>query len=359
MMIVRRHESTTRDPAVRGAEVGERFAHQIAVSLDGYQRLFDAKGVRPDDARDTARRMLDLVADWSPSLATEMTGLAAGAGLEPWQVAMLNGRTEIIALAAPSGHGECSTGVHLPSDGSAPRSLQVWDWYTHLARESLAWSYLTDAGRRVHEFTEFGILGKIGLSDAGVGSHMNLLNHASDGSVLGIPIHLVARRIHDQATTLEEAVEIARGVPLGASTALTVVTYDGERPRAAFLECTPVGVAVIEGAPGETIRRTNHFLDPELARGERNTDMSDTRGRLAALDARLGAFVEVDPAARAAGVAEDLPGGGTVCVFYRDEEIPELSCETKAVLTLDFDASLLRYRGGTPDVAAARGWEAI
>jgi len=359
MMIVRRHESTTRDPYVRGAEIGERFGRQIAESLDGYRRLFDAKGVPREAARDTAHRMLDLVAAWSPSLATEMTGLAAGAGLEPWEVALLNGRTEILVLAAPSGPGECSTGVHLPADGSAPRTLQVWDWYTHLAKEALAWSYVTDAGRRVHEFTEFGILGKIGLNDAGVGSHMNLLNHASDGTVLGIPIHLVARRIHDEASTLEEAVEIARGVPLGASTALTVVTYDGERARAAFLEATPVGVAVIEGAPGETIRRTNHFLDPELARGERNSDMSDTRGRLAALDVRLGAFVEADPTARAAGIAEELPGGGTVCVFYRDEEVPELSCETKAALTLDVDASLLRYRAGTPDVAAARGWETI
>lgn len=356
--IIRRHESATRDPAVRGAEVGERFSRQIAESLDGYRRLFDAKGVPRDTARDTAHRILDLVADWSPSLATEMTGLARGAGLEPWEVAMLNGRTEILALAAPSGH-ECSTGVHLPADGSAPRTLQVWDWYTHLATESLAWSYLTDAGRRVHGFTEFGILGKIGLSEAGMGSHMNLLNHASDGTVLGIPIHLVARRIHDEATTLEEAVEIARGVPLGASTALTVATYDGVRGRAAFLECTPAGVAVLEGAPGETIRRTNHFLDAELARGERNSDMSDTRGRLAALDARIGAFAAIDPAVRAAGVVEDLPGGGTVCVFYRDEETPELSCETKATLVLDLEASLLRYRSGTPAAVGERGWETV
>lgn len=359
MMIIQRHESTTRDPAERGAEIGERFRRQIAESLEGYWRLFDAKRVPRDAARDTAHRMLDLVADWSPSLATEMTGLAAGAGLEPWEVALLNGRTEIIALAAPSGHGECSTGVHLPPDGSAPRTLQVWDWYTHLAREALAWSYVTDSGRRVHEFTEFGILGKIGLNDAGVGSHMNLLNHASDGTVLGIPLHLIARRIHDEATTLEDAVDIARGVPIGASTALTVVTHDGERPRAAFLEATPVGVAVIEGAPGETIRRTNHFLDAQLALGERNSDMSDTRGRLAALDARVAAFAQLDPAARAAGIAEDLPDGGTVCVLYRDEETPELSCETKAALTLDFGASVLRYRAGTPDVVRERGWETI
>lgn len=359
MTVIQRYESATRDPGTRGAEIGARFGRQVAESLDGYWRLFDVKGVAREVARDAASRILDDVAAWSPSLAAEMTGLAAGAGLEPWEIAMLNGRTEILALAAPSGPGECSTGVHLPADGSAPRTLQVWDWYTHLATESLAWTYLTDAGRRVHEFTEFGILGKIGLNDAGVGSHMNLLNHASDGTVSGIPLHLVARRIHDEATTLDEAVEIVRAVPLGASTALTVVAYDGERPRAAFLECTPVGVAVLEGAPGETIRRTNHFLDQELARGERNSDMSDTRGRLAALDARAHAFAAIDPVERAALLAEDLPGGGTVCVLYRDDETPELSCETKAVLSLDLESSSLRYGAGTPAAVAERGWEVI
>jgi hypothetical protein len=30
MMIIQRHESTTRDPAARGAEIGERFSRQIA-----------------------------------------------------------------------------------------------------------------------------------------------------------------------------------------------------------------------------------------------------------------------------------------------------------------------------------------
>lgn len=358
-MIIRRHESETRDPAIRGAEIGERFAAQIAESLDGYWRLFRAKGIDEDAGRDAARRILDDVADWSPSLATELAGLAAGAGLEAWEAALMSGRTEIIALAEPSGQGECSTGVFLPADGQAPRTLQIWDWYTHLATESLAWSYVTDAGRRVHGFTELGILGKIGINDAGVGSHMNMLNHRADGSVPGIPLHLVARRIHDEAASLDEAIELVRGTRFGASTTLTVVSYDGERPRAAFLEVTPVGVAVIEGEPGETMRHTNHFLDAGLARGERNPDMSDTHARLAMLDERATAFEAIDPVARAAQLVEGLPDGGPVCIFYRDEEHPEFSCETKATLSLDFDERVLRYRAGTPAAVRDEGWEVI
>ncbi len=359
MMIINRHVSTTRDPAVRGTEIGERFRGQIAESLDGYWRLFFAKDIAHADARDAARRILDAVADWSPSLAAEMSGLAAGAGLEPWEAALMSGRTEIIALAEASGHGECSTGVHLPTDGSAPRTLQTWDWYMHLATESLAWSYVTDAGRQVHGFTELGILGKVGINDAGVGSHMNMLNHKSDGSVLGIPLHLIARRIHDEASTLEEAVEIVRSARVGASTTLTVAAYDGERPRAAFIEATPIGVAVIEGSPGDTMRHTNHFLDPELSAGERYPDMSDTHGRFDALGQNAHAFAEVDPVERAAKLVEGLPDGGPVCILYYDEEIPEHSCETKATLALDFDARRLLYRAGNPHEVRKRGWETI
>lgn len=359
MMIINRHESTTRDPHQRGAEVGERFRAQIAESLDGYWRLFSAKGIAPDDARDTARQIFDAVGEWSPSLATEMAGLAAGAGLEAWEAALMSGRTEIIALAEASGHGECSTGVYLPTDGSAPRTLQTWDWYMHLATESLAWSYVTDAGRQVHGFTELGILGKVGINDAGVGSHMNMLNHRSDGSVLGIPLHLIARRIHDEAGTLDEAVDIVRSARIGASTTLTVAAYDGETPRAAFIEATPVGVAVLEGRPGETMRHTNHFLDPGLGAGESYPDMSDTHGRLEALGVNAHAFAEVDPVQRAAKLVEGLPDGGPVCILYYDEEIPEHSCETKATLTLDFDARRLLYRAGNPHEVRERGWETI
>lgn len=359
MTTIHRHHSTTRDPATRGAEIGERFHRQIAESLEGYWQLFAAKGIAQDRACDTARLILDAVSDWSPSLAAELSGLAKGAGLEPWEAALLSGRTEIMALAEPRGLGECSTGVHVPSDGSPPLTLQAWDWYMHLAIECLAWNYVTDEGRSVHGFTEMGLLGKVGINDAGLGSHMNMLNHVSDGSAPGIPLHLIARRIQDEASTLEHAVDIVRGASIGASTCLTVVTYDGRAARAASIEVTPAGIAVIEAKPGETLRRTNHFLDRELALGEQYPDMADTHERLAALDARVEALSEPDPSERAALLVDGLPNGGPVCIYWVDEEIPELSCETKATLSLDFELNQLRYSVGAPSQVRSNSWELI
>jgi isopenicillin-N N-acyltransferase-like protein len=358
-MLIQRHESTTRDPAVRGREIGERFASQVADTLEGYWRLFRAKGVDPTRAEDTAKRALDDIAAWSPSLAAELAGLATGAGLDGWQVALLNARTEIVALAPPSGHGECSTGVHVPVDGTAPRTIQTWDWYLHLATEALVWSYITDAGLGVHGFTEFGILGKIGVNDAGVGTHLNILNHASDGGGSGIPIHLVARRIHDEATSLDEAIEIIRSASLSSSSTISIAAWDGARADAAIVELSPAGVAVLPVAPGRTLLHTNHFLDPELARGEANPHMSDTLGRFAALESRAGAIAETDPAVRADALVAGLPDGGPVCVYEVDETIPDLGWETKATLSLDVAGHRLRYASGSPAVARERGWEEI
>jgi hypothetical protein len=48
-----------------------------------------------------------------------------------------------------------------------------------------------------------------------------------------------------------------------------------------------------------------------------------------------------------------------VCIYWVDEDVPELSVETKATLSLDFEANLLRYCAGTPADVSERGWQLI
>ncbi|MFD0903400.1 hypothetical protein [Actinomadura sediminis] len=49
-------------------------------------------------------------------------------------------------------------------------------------------------------------------------------------------MHLLARRVLDEADTIDAALEIVRGARVSASTVLTVVTYDGTRADARALE---------------------------------------------------------------------------------------------------------------------------
>ena len=186
--------SVEADPGGRGRAFGAGSRDGVLRCWAGYERLFE---VWDADVREIAEATLERTRAWAPNLAAEIEGIAAGVGLETWQIAALNARTEILAR----GRGECSTVVLLPLD-APPRTLQTWDWHEHLDDVKLVW----DTGH-VRTLTEYGIVGKIGVNSAGLGVHMNILHHASDGGGDGVPVHIVARRILDEAATVAEATD--------------------------------------------------------------------------------------------------------------------------------------------------------
>jgi isopenicillin-N N-acyltransferase-like protein len=262
--------SSDADPYARGRALGSDARDGVLRCWAGYERLFDVWGV---EAREIAEATLERTHAWAPHLTAEIEGIATGAGLETWQIAALNARTEILAR----GRAECSTVVLLPTD-APPRTLQTWDWHEHLHDVKFVW----DTGH-VRTLTEYGIVGKIGVNSAGLGVHMNILHHASDGGGDGVPVHVVARRILDEAATVAEATEIARSAEVCASTVLTAV----DRHSAACLELCPEGLGEIHPRDG-VLLHTNHFLDPELAKGDDNREEDpESWDRLEALEQRV------------------------------------------------------------------------
>ncbi|MFD0903402.1 C45 family autoproteolytic acyltransferase/hydolase [Actinomadura sediminis] len=164
------HTSTRTAPEARGEEFGTRWSTETQATYRRYADLFASLGATGSDVREWAALALDRTAEWAPHLAAEMAGLASGAGLETWQVAALNARTEILAALRDDGAGECSTAVVLPGGGLPPRTLQTWDWLDAMRGGSVLWEY-----GRVRTFTEFGVLAKIGVNRAGLGVHFNPL----------------------------------------------------------------------------------------------------------------------------------------------------------------------------------------
>ncbi|MFC5823977.1 C45 family autoproteolytic acyltransferase/hydolase, partial [Nonomuraea insulae] len=186
--------STQTDPRARGKEFGTHLRERVAANLSGYNDLFEVAGATPAQVRAWGETALERSADWAPHLADEIAGIAAGAGLEPWQVAVVNARTEILAAIDAVGHGECSTSVVLPQAGP-PRTVQTWDWHDHLRDAPLLWELEPRPGHVVRTFTEAGTLAKIGVNSAGLGVHFNILRHDADTTEVGVPVHLIARRI--------------------------------------------------------------------------------------------------------------------------------------------------------------------
>ncbi|MEU5884193.1 C45 family peptidase [Spirillospora sp. NPDC047279] len=351
------HVSTRTAPAARGEEFGARWSAETRAAFDGYAELFATLGATGPQVQGWAELALARTAEWAPDLAAEMAGLATGAGLETWQVAALNARTEILAELRDDGEGECSTSVVLPA-GGPPRTLQTWDWLEGMREVGVLWEYEPRPGHRVRTFTEFGVLAKIGVTGAGLGAHFNILKHTADGGGIGVPVHLVARRILDEAHDLDSAVAIVRGAPTSASSVITVVTYDGERADARSLEVSPAGLGVVAPGPDGLLLHTNHFIDPSLARGERlGTDRPGTYARYAHLEDRARELRDADPTGRAKAMIAHAPDGAPVCAHSSPADPPDQRWDTLATISLDVPAGRLEVHRGGPCGVTSGAWQ--
>jgi isopenicillin-N N-acyltransferase-like protein len=201
--------------------------------------------------------VLERVEGWHPPLAAELEAFALGSGLEPELVAALNGRTELLALPECTTVGRCES-----ADG--PWLAQNWDWYADAPERCVVWSAAVE-GARFATMTEAGILAKVGVSTRGIAVALNILYHAQDGrGPLGVPVHVVLRRLLGEAASVEDSWALLRETPYSASSCITVVDAAG---GGACFELSPAGVARVEPRDG-LLAHTNHFLDGELAAGE-------------------------------------------------------------------------------------------
>lgn len=341
------------DPAARGEAFGTRWRDHVRATLVEYQELFAARLVPDGVVRAIAQDSREVVARHAPEVLAEIDGVATGAQIEPWQAMVLNARTEILARAAVVTE-ECSTAVLLPADGGTPRTVQTWDWYSQMAKDTMVRSQPSGAGR-IAFFSEFGQVAKIGVSSRGLGVHFNILQHTTDGSQIGVPVHVLTRMILDRAGTLAEALEIVDGVPLGASTVLTVITAE---PAAACVELSPAGWAALRAAPGEPLLHTNHFLDPGLAAGQTPaTEFSTTRDRLGFLGQHTDALAMTDPLGRVLALASDVPG--SVCVDPDPRRASTDRPETKATITLDVAGAVVGFHASHPRNVTEQSWRTL
>ncbi|WP_239065797.1 C45 family autoproteolytic acyltransferase/hydolase [Microbacterium hibisci] len=411
-MLLRTATSAQIDPVARGRELGAAFAPQFARAAALYLEHFAELGITPERARAIAERSRAALADWAPGIAAESDAVAAAAGIDRWRVAAVAARTEILAAAARPTEGECSTAVHV---GSGPaETLQTWDWHDFLVPDALLLAYTSGTGLRVKTFTEFGTPGKIGVNSAGLGLHFNILSHASDSDAGGVPVHAVARRILDEARSIDDARRLAASAAVSASTVLTVFeSYDPDSSRpgsrgssapnswgssgpgssgssapgssgpsssgssgrashaadpagsvsrtrgshAASLELSPAGLGVVEPAADGWLFHTNHFLDPALAAGDLmpSTD-STTVERLAHLETVRHELAGLDAADRALAACGAQGADAAICISP-DLTLPRVDqWATLLTVSVDTVGFGLDVFAGRPDQAAAEGF---
>ncbi|MFD8778274.1 C45 family autoproteolytic acyltransferase/hydrolase [Streptomyces sp. NPDC055817] len=346
--------TTTTDPHDRGREIGTRYADQVRDVSARYLAHFTVLGIPETTVRDIVARSHDALRDWYPGLAEESDAIAGAAGIEPWQVAAVGARTEVLA-AAPPGKGECTTAVYAPPAGGPPETIQTWDWHDSLTPDGLLLALVTGTGRRVKLFTEFGTAAKIGVNDAGLGLHFNILRHCSDGATGGVPVHAVARRVLEEATTVAEARDIVASATLSASTVLTVASYQGGHAEAASIEMSPSGIAVVRPDDDGWVVHTNHFLDAGLADGDAGIPESASVERYLHARAVRGHMTGRSAPERAAAFCGGDGAAAVVCVHADASQPGHEQWSTLLTVSLDIPGFALEYRAGNPDTAAREG----
>ena len=218
------------DNAHLGEGMGSLLADRVVEAYRFYEGLFgEIAKIDPGSTleraqlvgriREYADEIRLTISRHFPAYATEIEALAEGAGVEPWKVYTLNGRTEIYRLLAerakPKDPGEC-TAIYFPTSGLLG---QNWDWHPHLEELAVVVKLRQPDGHTILMFTEPGIIGKMGLNSAGMGVCLNILFGRS--STAGIPIHILLRAVLD-ARSVSAAEELVAALPLGTSSNMLI-----------------------------------------------------------------------------------------------------------------------------------------
>ncbi|MFI8950354.1 C45 family autoproteolytic acyltransferase/hydrolase [Streptomyces sp. NPDC053750] len=353
-------KAAATDPYDRGVVRGEQLRDGIPAALEVYDRLFALGGITPAQVGEDAERALDAIGRFRPAVRAEIEGIAHGAGIGERHVAALNARTEILARGSAVPPGECTTIVRRVDGGGdhgdgSPRTMgvQTWDWHVELGS---MWHTLESRGGRhdVVGLTENGILGKMGVNSAGLALHFNILGHVRDG-IGGIPVHVLAAVVLEEAGSVAEAVEIVRGAPLASSGSFALF----DETDAVLLDMSPVGVFDVPPAHG-TLVRTNHFLTPVPAAGEKSwlyqPDSGERHDFVRARLARRQPPTTVDELAGLLVTGEGEPP--VTCLPDPGKPLGQ-RWASLATLTLEPATRTARILDGTPADIGSRDWRVL
>jgi isopenicillin-N N-acyltransferase like protein len=355
--MIRHYRSSPAAPRDRGRDFGAAHAAEISATAEKYSALFATTAGYEVDIEAHGRQALASIREFSVACASEIEGIAEGAGVTPERVAALNARTEILGIARTPGPSECSTIIRLGSPGDIPVALQTWDWHDAFADNWLVWTIEHPDGHIVHTLTEYGILGKIGVSSAGLGLNLNILHHGHDGGPVKVPVHVLARSVLDSARDIGQAVALIGATGVSASSALTLTALDDGEPIAITAEVFPGGPRYVLPGDDGLLLHTNHFLDVHAAQFEQENQLGpDSFLRLALLRRRLARGNGNNEADLLAAMCSHTGGGGAVCC-HPDPGAPLGSrYATLATVSLDVQRCAMTVRAGGPCTEGSSWW---
>lgn len=257
----------------RGFQYGTLARERVHGSLGFYGKVFqDALEVEWSWVRERARSFSTAIADFSGNIAEEMRGLADGAGIDYDDVLCLNCRTEVLDAAtvrSATGRrgrfaGECSAfAVEGPATANGSVIVgQNWDFIPGCERNVVLLSVEQDDGPNYITLLEAGLLGKMGMNEAGVTLTTNALVTERDLGDVGLPFHVILRALIE-SLSVAEAVENLRGMTRSGSANYTLASAAG---LALNVETAPGSGSetAVESPAASVLAHTNHFVSNQF-----------------------------------------------------------------------------------------------
>ncbi len=232
-----------------GEQHGEHLKKDIRATYDVYCGIW-----RLSDEKITARLtgFKEAINKAFPRLTEEIRGIAHGASVDENVIYAINSRTELISDQSLL---ECTAaGIASFAKGGYHTVLaQNWDWLNTLRGLTRVVQIKYESGKVLQMLIEPGMVGKIGLNSAGVGTCLNFLptRHARS---LGVPVHIILRGILECSSSTE-ATNLVSMLPRASSA--NYLVGDAE-DGICSLETTPEKVNYLSPKDG-LITHTNSY----------------------------------------------------------------------------------------------------
>jgi isopenicillin-N N-acyltransferase-like protein len=237
------------NPYKLGRTHGGELREQVTACVDFYRSIL---GLGEVELQQRAAVFEQLIRAYAPHQAEEIDGIAAGAGLPSSHLFAINARSELV----PFNVAEC-TALSVPRAGLLG---QTWDWCEQLEELVTVLSITREDGHRLMTVTEPGIVGKIGLSSAGLGVCLNFLKAPRIRD--GVPIHNLLREALESGS-LGQARERLRQAGTGRGGNIMLGSDSGQAVNFEFS-----GDAVDERTIEAPFAHTNHCLFRQLSAGD-------------------------------------------------------------------------------------------
>ncbi|MCX7561901.1 C45 family autoproteolytic acyltransferase/hydrolase [Sulfitobacter sp. F26204] len=192
------------DPETIGKSYGRKAMERIFKSLEIYRPVFETLGLSWDAALSRAATFITQLESFDLDQATELRGIAKGAGIKPEEVMIINARTDIIygsPLPQTTLDDGCTGAIVMPEITANGHLIhgQNWDWRDDCKDSVVIMQRHPATGPATLNLVEAGTLARCGLNEYGIALTANYLQCDHDTNreptAVGVPSPFVRRRL--------------------------------------------------------------------------------------------------------------------------------------------------------------------